>query len=231
MDCREAGYQALVRERRACRACPGLANASAIRGGALDVHEVGAYAHWQGRLDADLALVAQDFASVDRFVASGGRPNPSIPTNKNMVALFRAAGLPLSLPSAESEDRYFFTNAVLCMKTGGMSAPVRTAHVRECARRFLRPTLELVRPRVAVALGSGALLGISEAFDLDYDGGPLRPLVERFATFDLPWGGVAVPAYHPSRLVGGRASCEAHWRRIAALLDESRTSRAAEATS
>ena len=221
VESRDQEYAALVADRQACRACgEQLENGAETRGGEFDVPEVGAYADWQGRLDARLVVVAKDFASHDGFVGSKGRPDPTIQTNKNknFVALFRAAGLPLSLPNGESEDAHFFTNAVLCMKSGGMSAPLRIAHIRACARLFLGRTLELVRPRVVVTLGREALLGLSEAFELGYDGEPLRELVGRFAQYDLPWGGKAIPAFHPSRLVGGRERNVEHWRRIADLL-------------
>jgi uracil-DNA glycosylase len=159
-------------------------------------------------------LVAKDFADVPTFVDSRGRPNPTVATNRNLVTLFEAAGLPLSLPAEESEDRYFFTNVVLCMKTGGMSASLPAEYVRRCATRFLRRTLEIVQPKVVVALGADPLEGISHAFDLGYEGEPIGPLVDEFRTFELPWGGKVIPAFHPSRFPGGKRRSIEHWRRI-----------------
>ncbi len=79
-----------------------------------------------------------DEAEVHRTYVSmleRGQANPSLSViaalaaalETSVTSLFREAGVPLSLPTEEPEDRYFFTNAVLCMKPGGRSDRPRQA--------------------------------------------------------------------------------------------------------
>jgi hypothetical protein len=138
-------YEALVKARKECRVCSGVSNASDIDDGKFDCDEVGALSLWQGNLDAELMVVAQDFGDVRWFLEAEGRPTSTSTTNTTLVHLLRSAGLNIDLANrTTAKGLLFFTNAVLCMKQGGArgsQASVRPEWLRNCGTRFLRPTI------------------------------------------------------------------------------------------
>lgn len=191
-------YARLVADRKACRACqPRLTNPSVAVGGALDSDRLGPYTRWQGNLDALVVVVGQDFSDVGAFERLGGWPGPSIRTNVTLAQLLTDAGFAVGRPAVgRSEDVLFFTNAVLCLKRGGMQAALSANDVRTCGQRFLRPSLDLVGPRAVVTLGAPALNAVLEAYHL--------PRAKRFlallnegVTFDLPGPMRLFPMAHP----------------------------------
>jgi uracil-DNA glycosylase len=56
------------------------------------------------------------------------------------------------------------TNAVLCLKHGGMQAKVRPEWFENCGSRFLRPTIDLIAPKVVVSLSESAYRAITAAY-------------------------------------------------------------------
>src|SRR5437588_7043510 len=71
-DRKLAAYQTLVKARKACHACTGVTNGSAIEGGVYDCDEVGAWSLWQGNLNAQVIVVGQDWGDVDWFLRVKG---------------------------------------------------------------------------------------------------------------------------------------------------------------
>jgi uracil-DNA glycosylase len=142
-------YAQHVANCRACTRCgPDAVNPS---GGGFAVHP-SPWAMLRGDLDAKVVVVGQDFACQEQPYDA---PNPELPTNKNLARLIAAAGL----------RRVYLTNAVLCLKPGGMSAPVPSAWVNHCASH-LRRTIEIVGPTVIAALGAVAWRATCRAFDV-----------------------------------------------------------------
>src|SRR5579863_6887163 len=129
-----ARYAELVVQRKACRFCSGhLTNASVIDGGSLDCEEIGAYSQWQGNLNSELMVVGQDFADVDGFRKCGGWPGERVETNENLRKMMVEAGITIQSPRVGiSDDALFFTNAILCMKRGGMQGKIPRRCAREC---------------------------------------------------------------------------------------------------
>jgi hypothetical protein len=113
-EAKRTRYLHVVAERKACEACPGLANASRIGAGRFDADEIGAYSRWQGNLDAELMVVGQDFADEDSFIKYRGWPGERVRTNRTLVELVAQAGIGIEPPRfGTPDDRLFFTNAVL----------------------------------------------------------------------------------------------------------------------
>ena len=164
-------YRVLVDQRKRCAGCPTLTNASAIDGGSHDGDAIGAYSRWQGNLDAELMVVGQDFADVDGFRKHRGWAGERVQTNLTLVNLIAHAGVTIAPPRyGVSDDRLFFTNAVLCMKSGGMQAAIPASCFRQCGSLFLRPLVELVSPRVVVTLGERAMRAVCGAFEVQPHG-------------------------------------------------------------
>ncbi|MEX2672839.1 MAG: uracil-DNA glycosylase family protein [Phycisphaeraceae bacterium] len=211
-------YRQFVQERKACTACNGLTNAAEIDGGINDSDRIGPYSRWQGNLDAELMVVAQDFADVERFRRVRGWPDEHAGTNLRLVELLAEAGITIEAPCAGmSEDRVFFTNAVLCMKRKDTTIPKDC--FRRCGERFLRPMIELVAPQIVVTLGGGALQATCHAFGHH----PPRRLADAATNpIRLNPKSVLMPLYHPSGRVFNRyrsmENQRQDWRRVRQLL-------------
>jgi len=54
-------YLEMVAARKACRACEGLTNQSAVDGDRFDSDEVGSWSLWQGNLDVELSFGDGDY--------------------------------------------------------------------------------------------------------------------------------------------------------------------------
>lgn len=120
---REQSYRALVDARRACAQCIGLRNPAVVADGRFDSSQIGPWTVWQHRLDARVMVVGQDFSDVAYFEKNQGRDQPRNPTNQHLVALLRSIGIEIRLfDESDGRDEAFFTNAILCLKEGGMQA-------------------------------------------------------------------------------------------------------------
>ena len=209
-------YRELVEQRKRCACCPGMANASAIDGGSMDSERIGPFSRWQGNLDADLMVVAQDFADVEGFREHSGWPGERVRTNTTLATLLTRAGIPINPPRfGFPEDRLFFTNAVLCMKRGGMRAPLTGSCATECGRRFLRPTIELVAPHVVLSLGARAMRAVCRAFGLEP---PANLEAAAAVPIPLTSSAVLMPLYHPAASRSHQAQ-HRDWDRVRTVLE------------
>jgi DNA polymerase len=225
-------YKSMVTDRKKCRACMNssdsaddLINAATIANGIYDCDQIGAFTQWQSNLDANLMVVAQDFGDVDWFIKEKGRPtsiNPS-PTNKALVDLLNNAGFPINLAN-ETVDvgDLFFTNAVLCMKQGGTEAPIKQEWLTNCSRLFLRPLIELVHPKVVVALGTQAYQSVLTAYRMIAR--VFRQAVDSGKPDSLPNDVQVFPVYHCGWRGQSSRPLEQQredWKRIGSFLRQS----------
>ncbi len=198
----ESEYRQLVNDRKTCRLCSDrLENASLIDQGKFDSDRIGPYTRWQGNRKAELMVVGQDFSDVAGFKTYRGWAGADVQTNKTLLELLACAGVKISGPVyGKPDDRLFFTNAVLCMKSGslgGRQQDIPNRCFANCSS-FLRRTVEIVAPTVVVTLGAGALKAARFAFPGTSDE-PLREVVGRF--LPLAPNIALVPMYHPSPTV------------------------------
>lgn len=146
-------YSAHVQEVRECSRC-----GSSVHNFTGCKHP-SPWAEMMGSLDARIVAVGKDFSGSNRIGTSKpwDRPDPSIPTNRNLLTLIEAAGL--------SASDVFLTNAMLCLKSGHLSAHVDAAVFQNCAMH-LRRTIEVVRPLATVTLGGEPHTWLMRAFNL-----------------------------------------------------------------
>jgi uracil-DNA glycosylase family 4 len=216
-------YQVLVEKRKACSRCKGwLENASRIEGGVHDSNSLGPYSRWQGNLDASVVVVAQDFSDVAGFCKYRGWAGSDIKTNKFLVELLGCAGIVVEFPEyGRPDDKLFFTNAVLCMKSGqqgGRQQSIPVICFDNCSS-FLKTTIKIIAPRLVITLGEQALRATARAFDR-CSAEPLSQCVGRPVA--LASGIQLVPVYHPSPTVVNVhrriEQMRADWRGIGQLL-------------
>ncbi|MBL0179300.1 MAG: hypothetical protein IPP98_09280, partial [Gemmatimonadetes bacterium] len=107
-----------------------------------------------------------------------------------------------------------------CLKGDGCQGPVRTEWFTNCGELFLRPQIELVRPKVVITVGERAYRGVTHSFGI---AGPkrFRETVES-PGIELPNGSVLVPVYHCSqRILNTHRKRDlqfADWKRVSAAL-------------
>lgn len=175
-------YHELVSCRGDCRACVGLRNPAEPDLAAHDSPQIGPWTRLLGDLDAPLMIVGQDWGDVRYYQAHQGLDDLRNPTMRTLDRLLNDVGIPASLSRYDAGARgIFLTNAILCLKDGGLQGAVRDEWFRECGSRFLRPTIELVAPRVVVALGAHAYGAIMRAWSL-------RPEPRYLDAVELPDG-------------------------------------------
>jgi uracil-DNA glycosylase len=222
VEARSVSMDALVRKRKACRECVGLTNPSCVTDGALDSAELGPWTLWQGRLDAEVVVVGQDWGDVASFTKNAGFEEPGNPTNRRLVELLALAGVGVEPPTKLGRaGTAFLTNAILCLKRGGLQAAVRVEWFNACGARFLRPSIEIVRPLVVVALGTHATTAVCDAFAVSRPRS-FRAAVDSPDGIALPGGTVLFPRYHcgarSTNMNRSRAEQDEDWRRLGTWL-------------
>ena len=188
-------YDRLVAERRVCHRCaPDLVNQSEVDGGRHDSPHIGAWSRWQGRLDARLMVVGQDWGDESAFRAQVGMEKRGNPTNSNLVKLLGVAGISIDAPDQQlGNASVFLTNAVLCLKSGGLQGPVKQQWFQNCSG-FLRSQMAIVRPKAVVALGTKAYCAVLSAYGLRYEN--FRDEVQNPNGRALPGRMVVFAVYH-----------------------------------
>jgi uracil-DNA glycosylase len=184
-------YRRLVTERKPCRQCTGLENPAACAEGQYDSDQIGPWSRWQGNLGARLMVIGQDWGDTRYFRQYAGREGPRNPTNENLRHLLHSIGIDIPPPEEYRESgTIFLTNAILCLKAGGLQGPVRRDWFQNC-HSFLRGQIALVRPAVVVALGQLAHRSVLGAFGIRASA--FRGAVEAPEGIRLPGGPSCFP--------------------------------------
>jgi DNA polymerase len=214
-------YAKLVGGRKQCRLCAGLRNPAEADLAAFDSDEIGPWSRLHGDLDADLMVIGQDWGDVRYYSSNRGLDDFRNPTMRTLERLLCGTGLDVSLAAYDTgRRRVFLTNAILCLKEGGLQAQVEQQWFDNCGANFLRKQIEIIAPRVAVALGQKAYEAVLGAFGLD--AGPFRRAVEDEAGTSLPNGSRLLAVYHcGQRILNTHRPFEQQqldWQRVARSL-------------
>ena len=160
----------MVSERKACRRCAncGLTNPSVVDNGKHDGSEIGPWTRWNGDLYAKVLVVGQEWGSTTSFIRQRGLDKADGDTNEMLVYLLASIGIDISdAPKPRPNSGVFLTNAALCLKEGNSQSKVKKQWFKNCGTAFLRRQIDLVQPRVVVALGKEAYQGICDAYEMD----------------------------------------------------------------
>lgn len=224
---RASRMDALAAGRRACAACEGLVNPAQLLGGKLDSGQLGPWSLWQGKVDAEVVVVGQDWGDVASFTRNEGFEEPNNPTNRRLVELLALAGVVVEQPTRLGRaGTAFFTNAILCLKEGGLQGEVRPEWFRTCGARFLRPAIEIIAPRAVVALGTHATAAVCHAFGLRAPR-KFADAVDGEDGVPLPNGSTLFPRYHcgarSTNMNRSRETQDEDWRRLGKWLANDRS--------
>jgi uracil-DNA glycosylase family 4 len=215
-------YTELVAKRRECRLCEShdLTNPSACQNGAYDVSgHIGPWTQWQGNLNADLMVIAQDWGGVEYFIEHKGLEEDTNTTNRRTCDLLSSIGISIQLPRQSRNSSLFFTNSVLCLRPGRLTGPIKSRWFTNCSTNFLRPQVELVNPKVVVTLGHMAYRALLKAYSLRPKP-RMREAVQEIVR--LPGGNLLVPVFHPGNNGTRSRSFEnqkADWQRVRLAMD------------
>ena len=174
------------------------------------------WAYWHGDLNAEILLIGQDFGDYAYYFAYDGLDDLKNGTNLNLTCLFRELGIRLGLSDDPNEEaKLHFTNAFLGVKRRGMAAPIKRSWYSGTAKKFIKPLIELVEPKIIIAMGAKAYDVISIIYSLEIK--PLKDLVDSNPIL-LPDGKKLFVVYHCSGLgIANRAfnTQREDWRKIA----------------
>lgn len=212
---KEKIYKKLVDRRINCFKCDNFLNQSKTK---YDSCEIGNWTKWANNLYADVVIVGQDYANQEIFLRDEGKietknlTEKSLPkdystkTNYNLRELSKVIGYDLGLPNKQTKKNIFLTNAVLCLKEGEMNAKIPDEVYRNCSNEFLKPLIELISPKVIIALGKTATKSTLMAFK-DKIGDSDKLIKSTFSElFDKEvfqieeTKMVIIPVYHPGSL-------------------------------
>ena len=196
-------YTDLVNHRKKYKVeIPGFINPSLVEPRELDRGDyLEPWSKWQGKIPADILVVGQDWGSVDYYRKNKGRDDDTNPTCKNLITLFSEIGIDIGTPgNPNMDERIHFVNIIPFLRTGKMqgSAEVKINNgvICDCANEFLKPLIEIVKPKIIIALGSWPFLGVVEALKVNYDKKKkFRELVNAFP-FKSGNGILIFPMFH-----------------------------------
>jgi uracil-DNA glycosylase len=165
---KDIAYSALVQKRKICHRCEGLTNPAEIDKGIFDSDNIGPWSLWQGNLNTQLMIIGQDWGDTGTFRRYSGREPDNNQTNKTIRELL--ASIEISVPPPSPSDlganTIFLTNAILCLKEGGLGATVKGEWFNNCGPHYLKPLIEIISPKVVVSLGVPAYETICKQYNL-----------------------------------------------------------------
>jgi len=224
MTDKQQAYASLVQKRKTFRFAQ-LLNPSEIEDGRYDRDHVDLWASWQGNLDALVMLVGKDFGGRDFFLRFKGGCDPNSVTNLNLMKLFSCLNINIGTPQTpEKSAPVFLTNAIIGIvdtdKKGGNR--ISSVSKLESTKEFLRPLMDIVDPKVIIAMGKEAYECVSIAFDIPR-AKSLRQALEEGPTM-LPGNKFLFAVFHCGGL--GLANRRLHqqvddWKRIATYMPRS----------
>lgn len=190
-------YRNLVHKRKQCFLCQCLHNPASIDKGKWDSDQIGPWSLWQASLDAELIIVGQDWGDVSYFKKWEGRDQPSgNPTNENLQKLLGTIGIDVRKPREVQHQIVFFTNIILCLKTGGLQSPVEEQWFQNCSVAFFKPLVEIIKPIAVLALGKKVSESIFEIYGIQQPKNtPLSDKIKQ-APYQLTDSTVLFPLYH-----------------------------------
>jgi len=115
-------------------------------------------------------IVGQDWGDTNYFLKWKGFDDPKNPTNLNLMKLLDSIGITIQpIVGNDQVGTLFLTNAILCLKQGGLQSVVDDSWFQNCRKYFLKPLIEIVHPKVVLAIGKQAFKAILEAYNIAYN--------------------------------------------------------------
>jgi hypothetical protein len=178
MTTKKEKYLALVQKRKLFQFQVGLRNPSETE---FDTIEIEPWANWQNDLDAEILVIGQEFCDFDTFNKTKGKVEQfedkfEYQSNKNLRKLLSSIGKDPGNPLHPKKDvKLFFTNCVMGLKEGDMSANFMDKWMKPSRENFLTPLVDLIQPKIIVCIGSKAAESVSKMYNFKM--GPLKEMI------------------------------------------------------
>jgi len=175
---KETAYKKLVEKRKNYKFPEGLVNPSKVDNGLYDQKtHIGPWCRWQGNLNADIMLIGQDWGTVKYYRETKGAHKDNTPTNTSLRILFNEIGIDIGTPSKPNHEApCFFTNVILGLKEGEeMAGKIKAQWIKENAIEFLKPNIDIIKPKIIITLGKKAYDAMAHIYGLRND--PMKKLV------------------------------------------------------
>lgn len=165
-------YLELVQKRKKFKFSEGLLNPAEIYGGMYDCDHVEPWARWQANLDAEVFLIGQDFGGSKFFRDKCGDNDPDSQTNNNLMLLFKQLGIDLGHSNSPNPDAsVFLTNAIVGIIAADGKAEtkekIKGQWLEESAKEFIKPLLDIVQPRIIIAMSEIAFRCLAHIYPYD----------------------------------------------------------------
>ncbi len=171
-------YNDLIKKRKNCKKCDGYGlcddlNLSQSKGKLYQLETIlksrfaiNSLGLWDPAINSNLLtasvlIIGQDFSNVAYFDSIDSLSQVTQiefenTTNKKLLRYIELSGIKIT--------EIYFTNAILCIKSGSMNAPIRKKWVTNCSNHFLKPliTQHLKNLKLIVTLGKIALDSVKE---------------------------------------------------------------------
>ncbi len=193
-------YKALVAKRKVYKFADGLTNPADTH---FDVEEIEPWAQWQNNLDASVMVVGQEFSDLGTYIKTEGKVERhpekfEYPSNKNLREYCAILGFDVGHPCAPNKaEPVFFTNAVMALKSGSMSANFKDSWLKESREEFLKPLIDIIKPEVIIPIGTKATISLGKLY-----GFPVGSHADMLATSPVRTvgGPLIFPVYHTGGL-------------------------------
>src|ERR1035437_10245496 len=138
---KEFAYRQLVEKRKKYSFCNGLTNPSQTK---FAIDELEPWAQWQNNINAEILVIGQEYCDVQTYENTEAKVERfenryEYPANQNLHSyFFDILGYEIGHPIHPNKtNRIFFTNAVMGLKPGTMSANFKTSWLTESREEFL----------------------------------------------------------------------------------------------
>lgn len=170
-------YSHLVSKRKNFKVdYPGFINQCAIENGIYDTGEfLEPWGQWHNSIPADILVIGQDWGGMDYYVNNKGKDTAQNTTCSNLSMLFKELGIEIGNPeSPQTGLKIHFTNLIPFIRTGKMQGNkgniINSRIITECAEEFLKPLIEIVSPKIIIALGTVPFRGLLHALNISKKG-------------------------------------------------------------
>ena len=170
---------------------------------------------WYSRIDADIMIIGQDWGPLvdmekyrneyiellktdeDAWYKLVKREENL--THKKLVKFLEKSAKLEKYPLEENfKDKIYFTNAVMCARQGESYKDTKYFDVKKCTlncTKFLKEQIDIVKPKIIVALGYHPLLALSKVLDFEIGENLVLTLLKT-KVFNVN-GVKIIPVFHP----------------------------------
>lgn len=166
---KELEYKLLVEKRKKHSFSCELTNPSQTN---FDIDEIEPWAQWQNNIDAKILVIGQEFCDLETYEKTEAKVERfenryEYPANQNIHSYFlNILGYDIGHPTNPNRTNpIFFTNAVMGLKSGSMSANFKTSWLKESREEFLIPLINIIQPKIIITIGSMATKTVGKIYN------------------------------------------------------------------